>query len=163
MTSASTLFVKRNFLPRSLRVYFKTPLLRWEGLGSLVGWVSFLTMIAVHHAVIDRGTKPNIALQLVRSCWVSFPGYATITGVFRNGTKPNLRIYASMDRIFAGSQARAWEPAKYFCPAVPVACRTMNALKGLHKIAQGQQKRHPGMVNPTPFSLTLKGLDKSLI
>ena len=26
------------------------------------GWVSFLTMIAVHNAVIDRGTKPNIPL-----------------------------------------------------------------------------------------------------
>jgi hypothetical protein len=34
------------------------------------------------------------------------------------------------------------------------------ALKGLHKIAQGQQQRHPGM-GRIPLSLTLKGLNKS--
>ena len=61
-------------------------------------------MIAVHNAVIDRGTKPNIAQQLVGSCWVSFPGYPKITCVFRNGTKPNLHIYASnLDTPFCGA------------------------------------------------------------
>jgi hypothetical protein len=57
-------------------------------------------MIAVHNAVIDRGTKPNIVLPLVGFCWVSFPGYSTITCMLRNGTKPNLRIYTSTHRIW---------------------------------------------------------------
>ena len=74
---------------------------------SVVGWVSFLTMIAVHNAVINRGTKPNISLQSVFVGFRSWdiPQFHAYFATERNPTY-GLRIEFGHAFVLRGTQKR---------------------------------------------------------